>query len=103
MYLSFINSCRATMEPEFNHTEKNPVNGLYNIPLELKILCALRVLATGCKFKEAAEMSQYMHENTAAHFFKVFCQLMVDHFKTEYIKPLEGEDLLKELRHTVET
>ena len=43
---------KATSEKEFNYGEKI-VGGKPSVPLELKILCALRTLANGVKFKNA--------------------------------------------------
>jgi len=99
-FRKLVARCRATGENEFNYKEFNVVDGSYNIPLELKILCAIRILATGCKFREAAEMSQYMSEGTAGSFFGVFCKLFVQHFKSEFIRPLEGEELHDQLRRS---
>ena len=77
---------KARGEREFNKTEKE-LGGKPSIPLELKILCALRSSASGLKFKDAAEMSGYMSETAANKFFKECNRLF-----RPYVNRFEGED-----------
>ena len=72
---------KATSEKEFNYGEKI-VGGKPSVPLELKILCALRTLANGVKFKNAAEMSSHMSE-TAQEIPRTFQALLQDTYISE--------------------
>jgi hypothetical protein len=49
IFKQIVEMCRNTNEPEFNYPAKH-LSGMFNIPLELKILTSLRILATGNNF-----------------------------------------------------
>ena len=88
---------KATGEKEFNYAEK-VVGGKPSIPLELKILCALRALASGLKFKDAADMSGFMPETAANKFFKEFNRLYKLYYSDTYINRLEGQELQNSMK-----
>ena len=57
------------------------------------MLCALRTLGSGLKFKDAREISGYMSETTANNFFREFNKLFRLHFEDIYLNRFSGEDL----------
>jgi hypothetical protein len=71
VFKKIVKMCVDTNEPEFNYSA-TLIGGGPSIPLELKILLALRCLGSGIKFNDAAEMSQYISENESNSFFKSF-------------------------------
>jgi len=80
--------CRQTGEHYFCYAAKSG-NGSYSTPLELKVLVALRVLAGGLMFEDAAEQAQMMSEQTVGDFFKGFCRL----FRRYYEKQLNDTSI----------
>ncbi len=97
LFRELVLKCVNTGEDIFKATLINPVSKIMSIPLELKILAVVRLLATGIKFCEAAELSGYMSETYFAAFFKEFNRVFVQHFKEASIKPLCGSELLAQL------
>ena len=97
IFLEIIEMLKSTRdeygnsEPIFNYP-KRLICGIVSIPLEIKVLCALRTLASGLKFKDAAELSGYMSESSANLFFKQFNRLFRQHFAPLYIQILQGTD-----------
>ena len=83
---------KQTGEKPFNYSGVT-IGGKPSIPLELKVLCALRTLGSGLKFKDAAEISGYMSETTANKFFREFNKLFRLHFEDIYLNRLSGADL----------
>ena len=69
VFESLIQRCRATGDACFNYPDKNR-NGQPNIPLELKVLTVLRILAGGLMFKDGSLISQYISETETNRFFK---------------------------------
>ena len=65
-------------------SEKNDSAERPCVPLELKVLGALRYLCKGCSFDAIAELSG-MSENTANNFFHQFWHHFVLEYKTEWI------------------
>jgi hypothetical protein len=59
--------------------------GRPSVPLELKVLGALRMVCKGCAFDAIAELSG-MSEQTMHRFFHVFWEKFVIHFKDLWIK-----------------
>ena len=59
--------------------------GRPSVPLELKVLGALRMICKGCAFDTIAELSG-MSEQTMQRFFHVFWEKFVMHFKDLWIK-----------------
>ena len=57
LFRELVLKCVNTGEGIFKVTLINPVSKILSIPLELKILAVVRLLATGIKFYEAAELS----------------------------------------------
>ena len=86
--------CKDTGEEEFNYNDTDCI-GQPSIPLELKVLTCLRILASGVKFQEAIEMNGFQSYSSANKFFKDFCRLFRSHYEKEFIKPLEGDDLIR--------
>jgi hypothetical protein len=56
--LKLVKDVDGNPEPIFVYSD-TLVGGKKSIPLELKVLCALRIMASGLKFRDAAEMSGY--------------------------------------------
>ena len=68
------------------------------VPLELKVLGALRMVAKGCAFDAIAELSS-MHISTMQAFFHAFWARFVLHFKSDWIKyPRSSEEAASVLR-----
>ena len=98
VFEDIVYKCRATGEPIFNY-ESKIICGEVTIPLELKILFVLRVLAGGLLIKDAAEMTnRFISNSEGTMFFKSFCKLFRQHFGPMFIKPLTGEALLCSLK-----
>ena len=91
VFEKIVNICKESNDPVFNISE-NLIGGKKSIPLELKIMSVLRILAGGLTFKDGAELTQYMSETTCNRFFR-------EHFQSRYIRPQSGDDL----RITLET
>jgi hypothetical protein len=98
VFEKIVTMCRETDEPEFNVSDRL-IGGKPSIPLELKILSVLRILAGGLTFKDGAELTCFMSEGTCGRFFKRFCHLFTQHFQQIYIRPQSGDDL----KRTMET
>lgn len=92
VYEVIVQMCRDTGERAFNYAE-TCVNGEYSIPLELKLLAAIRVLACGSGFDLVADACGFMSRTTCNVFFKDFVRLFRRHFADKFIKPLEGASL----------
>ena len=98
VFKKIVGECRATNDPAFNY-ESNIKCNETPIPLELKILFVLRVLASGLLMKDGAEMTNRFISNTTGNsFFKIFCELFRKHFGHVDIKPLCGNSMLASLR-----
>ena len=67
--LKAIKDENGNPDKAFNYSDKVK-GGQPSIPLEIKVMCVLRVLAEGLKFKDAAELSGFMSETEANRFFK---------------------------------
>jgi hypothetical protein len=67
------------------------------IPIELKIMAALRVLGRGSCCDDIAEMSE-IGESTANHIFKMFVQGMAKSIFPLFVKPPTGPYLEKMLQ-----
>jgi len=75
------------------------ITGIYLIPLELKILCALMVLTKGLSFHTVSEFSQGDHEETHRTFFHLFIEIMVLRlFEDEVHLPKTENELNKVLK-----
>ena len=92
IFEEILTMLKHTGERPFNYSEVT-IGGKPSIPLELKVLCALRTLRSGLKFKDAREISGYMSETTANNFFREFNKLFRLHFEDIYLNRLSGEDL----------
>ena len=92
IFEEILTMLRQTGEKAFNYSEVI-IGGKPSIPLSLKVLCALRTLGSGLKFKDAAEISGYMSETTANKFFRDFNRLFRLHFADIYLNRLSGADL----------
>ena len=93
-FQKIVDKCKATGEHAFNYADAN-VAGEKSIPLELKILAVLRMLADGSRFLAGSEMANYISESALNSFFKLFNSLFRKHFQAEYIKVPAGEHLLR--------
>ena len=69
IFKKIVQMCRDTEEHAFNYLDTNCA-GEPSIPLELKVLTALRILASGSKFQEAIEMNGFQSYSSANDFFK---------------------------------
>lgn len=70
-----------------------------SIPLELKLLVVLRVLAGGLSYADVSEMTNNLMSEIECHrfctdFYKTFSRC----FRGEYIKPLRGDEMLQSMR-----
>jgi hypothetical protein len=92
VFEDIVKMCRDSGEHVFNYAEKC-VGGEHSIPLELKLLAALRVLACGSGFDLVADACGFMSRTTCNTFFKDFVRLFRLHFADMYIKPLAGARL----------
>ena len=92
IFEDIVKMLRDTNEPEFNYQE-NCVGGEYSIPLELKTLAALRVLACGAGFSLVSDACGFMSSTTCNAFFKDFVRLFRLHYEEKFIHPLEGARL----------
>ena len=90
-------SCKDTGLPEFNYAPKDAC-GQFSVPLEVKLLFVLRVLAGGTKIKDAASMTGFMSNSTGNVFFIFFVLKFSEVFEDIHIRPLDGEELLKSMR-----
>ena len=54
LFVWLIKELKNTKDKLFCYPEKNVVNKLYNIPVELKVLVVLRILACGLTFEAAS-------------------------------------------------
>ena len=99
VFEEIVRKCRSMTDvPEFNY-ESNAVRGTVTIPLELKILYVLRVLATGVLLIDGTELTNgYISKSEGYRFFKSFCALFREHFGPLYIKPLVDEGLSASLK-----
>ena len=97
MFLKIVQMCRDTGEPVFNYAVVD-CTGQPSIPLELKVLSALRILACGLKFDDAADIMQHISSTSVASFFKSFNQLFRLHYSHVHIRPLEGEELVSAMK-----
>ena len=75
--------CEATRT--WNTTKDIDAAGRAAVPLELKVLGALRMVCKGCAFDAIAELSG-MSEQTMHRFFHSFWEQFVAHFKDLWIK-----------------
>jgi hypothetical protein len=64
------------------------------IPIELKILVALRILGRDAKADDIAELSN-VGESTANYIFKTFVREFNKTFLSNYVEFLEGDDLIR--------
>ena len=71
VFQDVVIKCKATDDPLFNYPDYH-FTGQANIPIELKILAALRVLAAGLLFKDGSLVSQFIAEGTLNSFLKSF-------------------------------
>ena len=69
VFEKIISMCRETNDPNFNYSEILVTNEP-SIPLELKVMSVLRILAGGLTFKDGAELTQFMSETTCDTFFQ---------------------------------
>lgn len=98
VFTRMVQMCRDTQDAEFNYAERM-VTGEWSIPLEMKILSVLRCLCSGIQFMDVAELtSDLMYESECSRFFKVFVSKFRFYFQDQFIKPLEGDDLLRSMR-----
>ena len=58
VFVELVEVCKETGEPCFCYAVVT-ITGEYSIPLELKIMSALRVLAVGCSFDAVADMDEF--------------------------------------------
>jgi len=94
VFEDIVSKCKETDEPAFNYSEKDAV-GQRSVPLELKVLAVLRMLADGLKFGTGSELANYMTLTTLNAFFKTFNSLFRKHYQGAFIKVPEGADLLR--------
>lgn len=81
----FKNFCETARNWDTIKTEETDVSGREAVPLELKVLGALRMVCKGCAFDAIAELSG-MSESTMHRFFHSFWKRFVTHFKDLWIK-----------------
>lgn len=89
VFRDIVQMCRETGEQAFNYNER-VIGGGYSIPLELKVLSALRVLACGAGFDLVADACGFMSNTTCNAFFKDFVRLFAYHYEDKFIAPLQG-------------
>lgn len=91
VFMYIVNLCKVEMKEDLN-TESKDIFGRY-IPIELKVLGVLRVLARGCTFDCIAELT---NSNKEAHrlFFHKFNKIFIKHFYETYINyPTTDEEV----------
>jgi len=81
LFREFVNTARSWGI----FSEKPDAVGRQPVPLELKVLGALRMVAKGCAFDAIAELSS-MGLSTMQQFFHTFWDKFVAHYKPQYIK-----------------
>ena len=96
IFEAVVASCKSTGDSLFVYGLKNCC-GEYSIPLEIKILFSLRVLAGGTKIADAAEMSGFMSNSEGNNFFSKFVVEFALIFEHIHIRPLEGDELLRSM------
>ena len=98
VFVYAVSECRKTEDKLFNYPEKHPISHEWNIPLELKIMCVLRILGCGLGFDAAADMCGFMSATSARDFFTSFVKKFRAMFEWRYIGPLEGERLERSMK-----
>ena len=93
VFMDIVRLCKETNDDKFNYPEYHPIDNSKNIPLELKVLFVLRILAGGIKFGDAAELCGFISASYGNTVFKDFCRLFRAYFQDTYIRPLEGDEL----------
>jgi hypothetical protein len=88
-----IERCREVNLFDISHPH------LVRVPLEFKVLMAIRVLARGNCADDIAEMSDG-HESTINSVFKYFVEKFVFFFTTTMSKYLQGPTLRRQWTHT---
>ena len=96
IFEAIVASCRSSGYAIFNYA-KTDCCGEFSVPLEVKILFCLRVLAGGMKINDAAELTQFMENSTGNDFFSHFAIKFCEMFEHIHIRPLEGEELLQSM------
>jgi len=96
IFEAIVTSCKSSDYAVFNYAKTDSC-GEFNVPLEIKILFCLRVLAGGIKINDAAEMTQFMENSTGNDFFSHFNIKFCEMFEHIHIRPLEGEELLQSM------
>ena len=67
VFEDIVSKCRETNEKEFNY-EENSICNVEPIPLELKILFVLRVLATGLTLSDATDLNNKFISNSEGNY-----------------------------------
>ena len=92
----FKTFCEATRD--WDITKETDAVGRQGVPLELKVLGALRMVCKGCAFDAIAELSG-MSEQTMQRFFHSFWEKFVAHFKDLWIKfPKKASDAAQSMK-----
>ena len=60
VFMDIVRLCKETNDDKFNYPEYHPIDNSKNIPLELKVLFVLRILAGGIKFGDAGMQPSYV-------------------------------------------
>ena len=96
IFEAIVDSCKNTGDSLFVYGLKD-CTGEYSIPIEVKIMFTLRVLAGGTKIADAAELSGFMSNSEGNRFFKKFVVKFALIFEHIHIRPLEGDELLRSM------
>ena len=96
IFTAIVKTCKESGNKLFNYAVTDAA-GQYSIPVEVKILFSIRVLAGGMKVNDAAELTQFMSNSTGNSFFTQFVVDFADMFEHIHIRPLEGEELLRSM------
>ena len=97
VFKDIVSKCKETNDPIFNYGP-TVIGGQSSIPLELKILMVLRMLGSGLKLMDAAELTGYMSESSCGLFFRKFCEVFRRFFEHVYIKAPVDEELIESMK-----
>jgi hypothetical protein len=90
IFEEILTLCRATNDKTFCYDHYD-ICGEPTIPLELKVMIVLRILAGGLLFVDGMLVASCgMSETSINTFFKDFLRIFRQHYESTFIKPLTG-------------